>query len=365
MRVVIACGGTGGHIYPGLAVAEALRGRDPSTDVLFIGSGGLASRIIPTAGWPMQQVASRQLTRRVSWRAPWAVLVAVFGMIQAIRWLLAFRPGVVLCTGGYAAAPVGAAAALLRMPLVLQEQNLHPGMANRLLQRFARVISVPHESVAREFGAKAVVTGVPVGRSAVGGDRARGRQRFGLDPARTTILVLGGSQGARRINEAMVEAAPHLANPDALQIVHQTGQAHEAWVRARVAQLGALAYVVVGYIDDVADAYACADLVVCRAGASTLAEVTAHGLPCIAVPYPYAAEGHQEANARLHERAGAAVVILDRELSGEGLAALLNRLRGDPATLRAMAASSRRLGRSEAAAEVAALVTSAADKERM
>lgn len=365
MRVVIACGGTGGHIYPAMAIAEALRARDPSTDVLFIGSGGLASRILPGAGWPMQQIASRQLTRRVSWRAPWAVLVAVFGLIQAMRRLRAFRPAVVVSTGGYAAAPVGAAAALLRIPLALQEQNLHPGLANRLLRRFARVISVPHESVAREFGAKAVVTGVPVGRSAVGGDRARGQKRFGLDPARTTILVLGGSQGARSINEAMVEAVPLLANPDALQIVHQTGRAHEAWVRARVGHPGALAYVVVGYIDDVADAYACADLVVCRAGASTLAEVTAHGLPCIAVPYPHAAEGHQEANARLHERAGAAVVIMDRELSGEGVAALLHRLRGDSAALRAMAASSRQLGRPEAAAEMAALVTLAAGKERM
>ena len=364
MRVVIACGGTGGHIYPALAVAEALRARDRSTDVLFIGSGGLESRIIPAAGWPMERVAARQLTRRVSWRAPWAVFVAVFGTIQAVRHLRAFRPAVVVSTGGYAAAPVGAAAAMLRIPLVLQEQNLHPGVANRLLRRFARVVSVPHASVAQAFGAKAVVTGVPVGRGALTGERTRGLQRFGLHAGRTTALVLGGSQGAKSINEAMVEAAPHLANPDALQIVHQTGQAHEAWVRARVAQLGALAYVVVGYIDDVADAYACADLVVCRAGASTLAEVTAHGLPCIVVPYPYAAEGHQEANARLHERAGAAVVLLDRELRGEGLAAILNRLRGDPSTLRAMAASSRELGRPEAAARVAALVTSAAAKER-
>lgn len=364
MRVVIACGGTGGHIYPALAIAEALRARDPSTDILFIGSGGLESRIIPNAGWPMQQVAARQLSRRVSWRAPWAVLVAVFGMIQAVRLLRRFRPGVVLSTGGYAAAPVGAAAAWLRIPLVLQEQNLHPGVTNRLLRRFARIVSVPHESVARFFGAKAVVTGVPVGRGALNGERARGLQRFGLDPGRTTVLVLGGSQGAKSINEAMVEAAPHLADPDALQIVHQTGPTHEAWVRARVAQLQALVYVVVGYIDDVADAYACADLIVCRAGASTLAEVTAHGLPCVAVPYPYAAAGHQDANARRHERAGAAVVVLDRELSGEGLAALLNQLRRDPAALRAMAAASRQLGRPEAAVQAAALVTSAV-KERM
>ena len=363
MRVVIACGGTGGHIYPALAVAEALRARDPSTDILFIGSGGLASRVIPSQGWPMEQVAARQLTRRLSWRAPWAVLVAFFGMVQAVRRLLVFRPAVVLSTGGYAAAPVGAAAALLRIPLVLQEQNLHPGVANRLLRRFARMISVPHESVARFFGVKAAVTGVPVGRAALNGERTRGLRRWGLHPGRPTVLVLGGSQGAQSLNEAIVEGAARLANPQTLQILHQTGPAHEGWVRARVAHLQALTYVAVGYIDDVADAYACADLVVCRAGASTLAEVTAHGLPCVAVPYPYAAEGHQEINARLHERAGAAVVVLDGELNGAGLAALLNRLISDPPALRAMAAASRRLGRPEAASQVATLVASAA-KER-
>jgi UDP-N-acetylglucosamine--N-acetylmuramyl-(pentapeptide) pyrophosphoryl-undecaprenol N-acetylglucosamine transferase len=360
MRVVIACGGTGGHVYPALAVAEALRARDQSTGLLFLGSGALASRIIPRAGWPMRQVAARQLTRRVSWKAPWALLTAVVGTIQAAGHLRAFDPAVVLTTGGYAAAPVGAAAVLLRIPLVLQEQNLHPGVTTRVLWRFARTVSVPHESAARFFGTKAAVTGVPIDRArALNGTRERGQQRFGLDPGRTTILVLGGSQGAQSINAAMVEAAPRLAAPDTLQVIHQTGTAHETWVRERVAQLRAPVYVAVGYIDDVADALACADLVVCRAGASTLAEVTAHGRPCIAIPYPHAAEGHQEVNARLHERAGAAVVMLDRELGGERLAGLLNRLRADPAALRKMAESSRALGRPDAAAQVADLVAAA------
>jgi UDP-N-acetylglucosamine--N-acetylmuramyl-(pentapeptide) pyrophosphoryl-undecaprenol N-acetylglucosamine transferase len=366
IRVAIACGGTGGHIYPALAVAQALRDREPSTDVLFIGSGGIESRIIPATGWPFRRIAARQLSRRISWTVPWAVCVAGVGAIQAGRYLRAFRPAAVLSTGGYAAAPVGAAATMLRIPLVLQEQNLYPGLTNRLLRRSARAVSVPHESAARFFGSKAVVTGVPIDRARVlNGARARGLQRFGLDPARTTILVLGGSQGARTINEAMVEAAPRLTRPEGVQILHQAGPAHETTVRNRAGTSGALRYVVVGYIENVADAYACADLVVCRAGASTLAEVTACGLPCIIVPYPYAAEGHQEANARVHERAGAALVLLDRELNGERLAALLNRLRDDPAAARAMAAASAKVGRPEAADRVAALVASAAGEEPM
>jgi UDP-N-acetylglucosamine--N-acetylmuramyl-(pentapeptide) pyrophosphoryl-undecaprenol N-acetylglucosamine transferase len=366
MRVAIACGGTGGHIYPGLAVARALRAREPSADVLFIGSGGIESRIIPEAGWPFQGITARQLSRRISWKVPWALGAAALGTIQAGRHLRTFRPTAVLSTGGYAAAPVGAAATVLRIPLVLQEQNLYPGVTNRLLRRSARAVSVPHESTARFFGPKAVVTGVPIDRDRVlNGVRGRGQTQYGLDPARLTILVLGGSQGARTINEAMVEAAPSLENPHGVQVLHQAGPTHEASVRNRAGSVGALRYVVVGYIENVADAYACADLVVCRAGASTLAEVTAWGLPCIVVPYPFAAEGHQEANARLHERAGAAVVVLDGELSGARLAGLLNRLRRDPAAMRAMAEASRRLGKPEAADRVAALVASVAGKEPM
>lgn len=365
MRVAIACGGTGGHIYPALAVASALRERDASGAVLFIGSGGLEAAIIPATGWPFRRVRARQLSRRFSWRVPWAIGLTAVGMIQAAGHLRAFRPAVVLCTGGYAAAPVGAAAALLRIPLVLQEQNLHPGVTTRLLRRVARVVSIPHESAARFFGPSAVVTGVPIDPGRVlHGVRERGWQQFGLAPARTTVLVLGGSQGARSINEAMVEAAPRLADPDGVQILHQTGAAHEGWVRERIARFQRPRYVAVGYIENVADAYACADLVVCRAGASTLAEVTACGLPCIAVPYPFAAEGHQEANARLHERAGAAAVVLDRELSGERLAELIGRLSDAPAALQAMAAASRQLGRPEAASRVAELVRAAA-KEQM
>lgn len=366
MRVAIACGGTGGHIYPALAVAQALRARMPSTDVLFIGAGGIESRIIPEAGWPLRRIAARQLSRRISWKIPVALGAAAVGTIQAARYLLTFRPAVVLSTGGYAAAPVGAAAVVLRIPLVLQEQNLYPGVTNRLLRRAARTVSVPDESTARFFGPKAVVTGVPIDRDRVlGGARDRGLQRFGLDPARATILVLGGSQGARTLNDAMVEAAPHLENPLGVQVLHQAGPAHEASVRNRAGSLGALRYVVVGYIENVADAYACADLVVCRAGASTLAEVTAWGLPSIVVPYPFAAEGHQEANARRHERAGAAIVMLDRELSGERLAGLINRLRNDPAVIGAMAVASRQVGKPEAADRVAALLASAAGEEPM
>lgn len=363
MRVVIAAGGTGGHVYPGLAIAEGLVAIQPQTEILFVGGDGLERRVVPQAGWPFRRVAARAWPRRLSWSLPWAMLLTVVGTAQAGVLLQRWRPQVVVATGGYAAAPVGAAAAVLKIPLVVQEQNLYPGAANRILARWAQVISVPHERVASQFRRTTVVTGVPVRAGALRGDRARGRQRFGLGDRPLTVLVLGGSQGARSLNAHVVEMAARLNGQAEVQILHQTGKEHEEWVRARLGSLGgSLRYVAVPYIEEMADAYACADLVVCRAGAGTLAEVTANGLPMVAVPYPHAAEGHQEANARLVESAGAAVVVLDRELNGSRLAEAVGALRADPSRLHIMAAASRGLGRPQAARQVAELVVAAAEK---
>lgn len=364
MRVVIACGGTGGHIYPGLAVAAALRNRDPRTEIVFVGSGGLEARLIPQEGWPFRRVAARQLPRRPSLRALWVLGVLGIGTVQALALLVRLRPHVVLATGGYAAAPVGAAATFLRIPLVLQEQNLFAGVTNRLLARWAAAVSLPHERVRTQLPRHAMVTGVPIRASAMGGRRDRALSRFGLRPGVFTVLVLGGSQGAQSLNDAMLAAALRLRNPEAVQILHQTGKGHEERSGARAQEIRAPLYVVVGYIEDIADAYASADLVVCRAGAGTLAEVTANGLPFVAVPYPYAAAGHQNSNARLMEQEGAAIVVLDRDLDPARLAEVIDALRSDPVRLRAMAEASRRLGRPRAAAQVAELVAQVARKEQ-
>lgn len=363
MRVVVACGGTGGHIYPGLAVAGALRERDPAIEILFIGGSGLEASIVPEHGWSFRSVAARQLPRRPSLRVLTAMGAVVAGTVQAARLLRAFRAQAVVATGGYAAAPVGAAAALLRIPIVLQEQNLFPGLTNRVLSHVAARISIPHEDVRRIFP-RGVVTGVPIRRGAMGGDRARGLARFGLEAGSFTVLVLGGSQGARSLNAAVLDAAPRLRDPGSVQILHQTGKGQAEEVRARAAEIGTPRYVAVGYIEDVADAYACADLVVCRAGAATLAEVTANGLACVLVPYPFAAAGHQDANAVLLEAHGAAVVLPDRELSGGRIAGVIDTLRGDGARRRGMAEASRTLGRPRAADAVAALVAEVARKEQ-
>jgi UDP-N-acetylglucosamine--N-acetylmuramyl-(pentapeptide) pyrophosphoryl-undecaprenol N-acetylglucosamine transferase len=361
--VIIAGGGTGGHIYPGLAIAEALVALQPQTAVLFVGGSGLERQVVSKAGWSYKPVAAQAWPRRLSWKLPWAALITAQGALQAITVVRGWDAQVVVATGGYASAPVGAAAAVLRIPLVVQEQNLSPGTANRILARWAEAISVPDERVAAHFGRKAVVTGVPVRAGTLRGDRTRGRLRFGLDDRALTIVVLGGSQGAASLNASAVEMAGHLDGRVEVQILHQTGKEHEERVRAHLAaHPTTLRYVVVPYIEEMGDAYACADLVICRAGAGTLAEVTANGLPAIAVPYPYAAEGHQDANARLLESAGAAIVILDRDLSGPRLAEIVSTLSANVARLRGMADASRRLGRPQAARQVAELVMAAARK---
>ncbi|MDR7402590.1 MAG: undecaprenyldiphospho-muramoylpentapeptide beta-N-acetylglucosaminyltransferase [Armatimonadota bacterium] len=357
MRVVIAGGGTGGHVYPGLAVAEALASLAPEAEIVFAGGDGLERRVVPRAGWPFRRILSRPWTRSGLRRIPGAALTAA-GLAQSVVWLSRWRPRVVLATGGYAALPVGLAAVLLGIPLVVQEQNVVPGAANRLLARWARAVSVPHGAAG--LGPRTVVTGVPVRSAALDGDRDRGRRRFRLEEGRTTVLILGGSQGARSLNAAAVRMAPALAGSP-VQILHQTGEAHYAWVqRERDGLEASPPYTCVPYIEHVADAYACADLVVCRAGAGTLAEATAHGLPVVAVPYPHAASAHQEANARVLEEAGAAVVIADRDLSPRRLADTVADLCARPQVLQAMARASRSLGRPDAAREVAGLVLQAA-----
>ena len=357
MRVVICGGGTGGHIYPGLAIAEALAAAAAPVDVLFVGSDGPERQIVPRAGWAFRQVASRKWPRRLTWTLLQSAWLTVLGTVQALRLLIQWRPKVVVSTGGYAAAPVGAAAALLGVAIVVQEQNLVVGVANRVLARWARAISVSDDRLAHSLGARAVVTGVPVRRGALGGDRTRGRCAFGLQNRPLTILVLGGSQGARSLNAAVVDMVPALPSGAEVQILHQTGQDHDGWVRARIATLsGSVHYIVVPYIETMADAYACADLVICRAGAATLAEVTANGLPVIVVPYPFAADDHQDLNAQLLEAAGAAVLIRDHDLSVARLAGAIATLRADPSLRGAMAEASRKLGRPQAAEQVAEMI---------
>lgn len=378
LSIAIAAAGTGGHIYPGLAVAEALRRLAPGAAVWFVTTRrGLGPEILARHGEVFTAVAGEPAPRGLSAARAAAFAAAVArGAWQARRALRAQRAAALLATGGYGSAPAVVAARSLGLPVIWQEQNAVPGRATRALGRWARVVALGFEEAAAmlppSVRRRARLTGNPVRAAVVAGvDREQAARRLGLDPGRRTVLVVGASQGARRFNEALAQAAGELAGVPGVQVLASTGRAQweqaVAMLQARApqarvedgrARLGGV--VLVPYLEDMAAALSAADLAVSRAGAISLAELTCRGLPLVLVPYPHAADRHQEANARVLERAGAAVVVPDEALDGRRLAEVVTGLLADPRRLAAMAEASRRMGRPRAAEEVAELVLEAA-----
>ncbi|GIW45516.1 MAG: UDP-N-acetylglucosamine--N-acetylmuramyl-(pentapeptide) pyrophosphoryl-undecaprenol N-acetylglucosamine transferase [Candidatus Binatia bacterium] len=343
MRLVLAGGGTGGHLFPGLALAERWV-ETTGSEVLFIGSvHGLEAKVVPQKGYPFVALPIKGARGR-GWRG-WLEFAFQLpsSYWRASRTLRQFTPRVVVGLGSYGSVPVILAAWRRRIPVVLLEQNAHPGLANRLLGRLAWRVCTAFEEAGRFFPPeKSVYTGNPV--RALGGTPNQRRN----DSEGFHVLVFGGSQGARSINRAMVEAVRILRTRRLpLSLLHQTGAADEQWVRREYAELGVPARVY-AFIDDMASAYAEADLVVCRAGATTLAELATVGKPAILVPYPFAADDHQRANAEVWVAHGAAEMILDAELSGEALARKIEDLMSDPQRREILARNALRLARPDA-----------------
>ena len=346
-RVCIFAGGTGGHVFPALAVAERLR--EDGWSVSWIGTRrGLEARVAASAGLPLHFISARQFrgARRLG------ALAAAAALVQALGLLLRLRPVLVIGMGGFVSAPGGAAAWLLRRPLLIHEQNAIPGLANRLL---ARVASGVMESFPGTFSprrrARIDTTGNPV-RSAIS-SLPPPAERFVREERGEAlrVLVLGGSQGAESLNRSVPAAAAMIEGQ--LAIRHQAGAGRAETTLARYREAGVEA-VVTAFVDDVADAYGWADLVLCRAGASTVAELAAAGVGAILVPYPWAADDHQSANARFLAERGAAHVVPDGGDVASGIASWLGVLASDRSRCLAMAEAARRLGRRDAVERVAA-----------
>jgi UDP-N-acetylglucosamine--N-acetylmuramyl-(pentapeptide) pyrophosphoryl-undecaprenol N-acetylglucosamine transferase len=344
---VIAAGGTAGHVVPALSVADELRAE--GAEVAFIGGERAELELVPAAGYELHRIRTAGLDRRNPLRAARAAGLAAAGVGRAVRLLRELRPDAVLGAGGYVAGPVGVAAVLRRVPLVLAEADSHLGLTNRALAPFARRVCLAFALPGRS-GRRYLVTGRPVPPPAT--DRAAARARFGLGPEDTCVLVFGGSLGARSINEAAVEAFAGAS----FRVLHAAGARDFAALKDR--GLGAH-YDLREYIDDFGEALLAADLCVARAGGSVF-EIAAHGVPAILVPYPHAAGGHQAANARWMAGAGAAVVLPDAELTPERLAHEVAALLGDRARLDAMARASAALARPAAAQDVAGELLAAA-----
>ena len=347
--ILVAAGGTGGHLFPGVAVADELKKRDPRTRVIFVGTPrGLESRLVPKAGYELEMLPILPLNGVGPVRMAKGLLALPWAMAKAVALVRRLKPRAVLGVGGYAGGPTVLAAAALGIPTVVLEPNAKPGFTNRVLKPFVRHAACMYEEARREFGAKGVVTGNPVR----GGFASLPRKAHGLPH---TLLVFGGSQGARVINRAMADALPHLPGPDRLRIVHQTGVAMRAEIADAYAKAGRAAEVV-EFLDDMEKRFADADLILSRSGATTCAELTAAGKAAVLVPFALAADDHQRSNARALETAGAARMIEEKDLTGERLAAAVKEILANVGTLMAMEDASRAQSRPDAAARVADLL---------
>jgi len=350
LRVVIAGGGTGGHLYPGIAVARELRRRQPDAQITFAGTArGIEARVIPREGFELDTLRSVGLKGTSLAARLRGLLLIPLSAIDAWSILSRRTPNLVIGVGGYSSGPVVAIAALRRIPTLLLEQNAVPGLTNRLLAPAVSAAAVTFESTASFFGRRAIVTGNPVRAEFVSEGVAPGVR----DPGPPRVLIFGGSQGAHAINMAMVEAAPKLAAyPGRMAITHQTGERDLELVRDGYRRAGLEARVE-PFLFTMDREIRSADLVVCRAGATTIAELTAAGRAAVLVPLPTAADDHQRKNAEVLGQAGAADVMEQRNLSGAALAGRIAELVSNPGRLDAMAAAARKMGRPDAANVIA------------
>ncbi len=349
-RVLIAGGGTGGHLFPGVSIAGKFIEKDPQTGILFVNTGRpLDKSILASAGYRLETVTAGGIKGVGILKKIRSLFSTASGVLDAARIIREFKPHLVMGMGSYSAAPVVVAARLLGIPTVLCEQNTLPGIANRLLSGFVKRIFISFDETRRFFKPeKTVLTGNPVRETLLG----KAPEKRGENTP-FTILVLGGSQGARSVNTAVTEALPFLsARP--YEFIHQTGKGDEERIRGAYAKERASADVR-GFIDDMAAVYNRADLVVARSGATTVAELTALGKPALFIPFPHAADNHQELNVKHLVEAGACIMIREAELTGKLLADRIEDLAASPERLSAMAEKAAKQGCPDAADTIVGL----------
>lgn len=346
MKVIIAGGGTGGHVFPAISIAEEILDRNSGNEVLFVGTEqGIEKRILPEKGYRVEFINSRGIVGKNFFQKVMAVISILGAMLSSLKILRDFRPDAVIGVGGYASGPTLLCASMSSIPTAVCEQNSIPGLANRILSRFVGKIFITFEESKEHLPAeKTVLTGNPIRRDlAHGAAEKKPRQN-----APRNIFVLGGSQGARKLNEIVPLSLGKLGAQ--INVTHQTGEAQVESVRETYRQLGISAEVF-GFTDDMSRIYERTDLAICRAGSGTLSEITAFGIPSILIPLASSTHDHQLKNAKVLESNAAAVVVEEKELSVEGLCAVMEKTLEEN-TLGRMATNSKKLARPHAAREI-------------
>ncbi len=346
MKVIIAGGGTGGHLFPAISIAEEILGRNGGNEVLFVGTRhGIERRILPEKGYAVEFINLRGLVGKSVSEMTKAAASLPGAMASSLKILRRFRPDAVIGVGGYASGPTLLCACMNRIPTAVCEQNSVPGLANRILSRFVAKIFITFEESKEHLPTrKTVLTGNPIRRDiARGATEKRTRQNTPRN-----IFVLGGSQGARKLNEIVPLSLGKLGTE--VNVAHQTGEIHAESVKETYRKLG-IAAEVFGFTDRISLIYEKTDLVICRAGSGTLSEITAFGIPSVLIPLAASAHDHQLKNARILESNNAAVVVEEKELSVDGLCTVMERIL-EKSELERMAVNSKKLARPHAAREI-------------
>ena len=369
MKIILSGGGTGGHIYPALTIADTIRKLYPEAEIRFVGTThGLEKDLVPRAGYPIDFIDVQGFKRSLSLDTLRSFYKLFTGLRDAKKLLDTHQPQLVIGTGGYVCGPIVFLAAMKGIPACVQEQNALPGVTNRILSHFVKKIFMGYREADKYFKGKAerIFTGNPIREEILNHSRFQALDFFHLDAAKKTVLIAGGSLGAVSINKAAFQLEKNLSGRDDVQILHATGKNHYEAYMKQVNEAGGFQsnIRVSPYLYDMPLALAAADMAVFRAGAIGLAELTAKGIPAILVPFPYATANHQEFNARALEAEGAAQVILDRELDGDRLTEKVERLLLHDDELQKMKLASKKAGRPKAAIEIAKQAIALINKQR-
>ncbi|MEX2601112.1 MAG: undecaprenyldiphospho-muramoylpentapeptide beta-N-acetylglucosaminyltransferase [Balneolaceae bacterium] len=354
-RLLIAAGGTGGHVYPAIAIADALKQQDPGSEILFVGTRDrMEWQAVPKAGYEIRSIWISGFHRRLTPQNLLFPVKLLVSLVQSLMILKQFRPDVVISCGGFAAGPVSWMASKLGIPLVIQEQNSYPGVTNRMLSRHADAIFIAFDEAADflDESAEISVSGNPVRSNLTEGNRQEALSIFGLEATSPVLLILGGSGGAVSLNQAMEENIDRLHDQAGIQIIWQCGPRYFDEITSRIDTDSYPALRLMPYIDQMAAAYAAADLVVSRAGASSCSELMLTGKPAILVPSPHVAGDHQTRNAKAMQEQGAALLLEDRKVS-EDLPGIVESILADPERVEEMSRASLRLAKPDAANEIA------------
>lgn len=367
MKVLIAGGGTGGHINPGVAIARYIKEKNSDAEILFVGTArGLETKLIPREGFKLELIKVRGFKRKLALENLTAVKELFQGIFQAGRIIKKFKPDIVIGTGGYVCGPVLFMAARKKIPTIIHEQNAFPGITNRILSRYVDAVAISFKEAEKFFESakKLQLTGNPVRPEMLKADRAAARNSAGIDKDLPFVVIFGGSLGAGRINNASADMLLSHYKKGDFKLMLATGNNQYDTVMQNLKDFQNADVTITPYIYNAAEIFSAADLIVCRAGAITCSELTALGIPSIMIPSPNVTANHQEHNARALENQGASVVILDRDLSGKLLYDQIKDLLGDREQLAKMARNARKAGITNAVDRIYSMVVEAMAERR-